>query len=72
MMATDEEERRLVRFRTNTRAASQREDWQAVIDQVAAFEAWCDKHFWPDWWADMDRLRRDAEAELRREHDDEN
>lgn len=48
------------RFRANAKRATTQKRWEAVIDQVRAFNAYCDHHGWPDWWADMERMERDA------------
>lgn len=55
-------------FRARARRAFTQGRYEAVIDTVREFNAYCNEHGWPDWWADMERLERDAiEARVRAE-----
>jgi hypothetical protein len=56
------------RYRARARRANTQERWSDVIDIVRAFNAYCERYGWPDWWSDMERLERDAiDARVRAE-----
>jgi len=47
-------------FRKLARRATVERRWSDVIGHVRAFNAYCAHHGWPDWWADMERMERNA------------
>lgn len=57
------------KLRTLARRWTTQERWAAVIQTVDEFERLCETvGHWPDWWADMERMRSDARSTMLHEY----